>query len=82
MLSALQPQQPGCDALSPQQQQQQQCLAQRRPRVAAVHPGEVLSRLAWFVPEGVLEPGLQQDATEALEVRLTPAWGLPGSVRA
>lgn len=83
VLSALQPQQPCCDTLPPPQQQQQQCLVQRRPRVAAaVHPGEVLSRLAWYVPEGVLEPGLQQDAAEALEVRLRLAWGLSGSDRA
>lgn len=50
-------------ALQPQQQQQQHA-------VRAVHPGEVLSRLSWYVPAGVLEPGLQQDAAEALEVRM------------
>ena len=50
-------------ALQPQQQQQW-----RREGVPAVHPGEVLSRLSWFVPEGVLEVGVQQDAAEALGV--------------
>lgn len=51
--------------LQPQQQQHQQG---GRHAVRDVHPGQVLARLAWYVPAGVLEVGQQQDAAEALEV--------------
>ena len=47
---------------------------QQQPRVAAVHPGDVVAALAWFVPEGVLETGVQQDAAEALGVRRGLCW--------
>lgn len=61
VLKQLQPWSPMPDTLNHQHQHSP-------PR--AVHPGGVLSCLQWFVPEGVMEPGQQQDAAEALEVRV------------
>lgn len=77
LLSALQPQQQQQqqqqpDAASQSHCQQQQEQGRRRQRsVSVVHPGEVVSCLSWYVPEGVLEPGQQQDAAEALGVSVT-----------